>query len=282
MVDNLHSNKPFGALDSPLPGQTISGTFVNHGWALTPQPAALATDGSTIWVNVDGVNLAHPLFGSNRSDIATYFSGYANSKSSGGLYHLDTTKFSDAMHAIAWVVYDNQGHNDGIGSRYFNILNGTTAASAGPVGEVREAATRAIDDERSFQLRTARLHRPAGPVASFPAFRRGYNQDSELRPIRQAGDGLLEPIELKELDRLEIHLPDGLSGGKEWTAALRAGDELRELPIGSTFDAEGGIFYWQLGAAFLGEFNLEFRASDGTVLPVLVRVGAGPPPTAVQ
>ena len=68
---------------------------------------------------------------------------------------------------------------------------------------------------------------------------------------------------------MEIHL----AGGQKWTAALRIGDELRDLPIGSTFDVEGGIFYWQPGPAFLGEYMLEFHAEDGTVLTVPVRVG---------
>jgi len=54
------------------------------------------------------------------------------------------------------------------------------------------------------------------------------------------------------------------------------------LPIGSTFDAEGGIFYWQLGPGFLGEYTLEFRAEDGGILSVPVFVGARTIPAAIQ
>ncbi|MBL0158269.1 MAG: hypothetical protein IPP47_14370 [Bryobacterales bacterium] len=103
---------------------------------------------------------------------------------------------------------------------------------------------------------------------AYPAFRRGYDLDAALTPVRQGGEGLLAPVEIPELGHLEIHL----APGQAWTAGLRVGDELRELPIGSTFDAEGGIFYWQLGPGYLGEYLLEFRAIDGTVLPVPVRV----------
>ncbi|MBL0158270.1 MAG: hypothetical protein IPP47_14375 [Bryobacterales bacterium] len=40
------------------------------------------------------------------------------------------------MHSIAWIVYDNLGHGDGIGSRFFNIQNGVVGASAGIVAGV--------------------------------------------------------------------------------------------------------------------------------------------------
>ncbi len=278
VVDNLRATKPFGALDNPAPGQTVSGITTNDGWALTPQPAAIPTDGSTIWVNVDGVNLAHPVFGGNRSDVAGLFPGYANTNSSAGSYYLDTSAFSNSMHTIAWIVYDNQGRSDGIGSRFFTIQNVATAASADPGPVLPDAAEQTRAASRAFQLQTARLHHITEPATAYPAFRRGYDSGAPLTPIRQAGEGILEAIEVKELDRIEIHLPEG----QQWTAALRHGDELRALPIGSTFDAGNGIFYWQLGPAFLGEFTLEFRTAEGALLPVTVRVGAHTAPTAIQ
>ncbi|MBL0161551.1 MAG: hypothetical protein IPP47_31440 [Bryobacterales bacterium] len=263
-VDNLHSIKPFGAIDNPAPGQVISGTIVNDGWALTPQPALLAADGSTIWVSIDSVNVAHPAYGMLRNDVASLFPGYANSSGSLGQHSLDSTLYANAMHTIAWIAYDNLGHGDGMGSRFFHILNaGGASAGSAP------AAPAVADAERAYQLRAARLARPVTAAASYPAVRQGFDLDAPLTPIRQGGEGLLEPIELKELDRMEIHLP----GGQKWSAGLRVGDELRELPVGSTFDADGGIFYWQLGPGFLGEYVLEFHAEDGSVLPVPVRVG---------
>jgi hypothetical protein len=263
-VDNLRATRPFGALDSPVPGQTVSGTFLNSGWALTPQPASIAVDGSTIWVNVDGVDIAHPLFGAARGDIAGLFPGYANTKNSAGEYLLDSTKYANSIHTIAWVVYDNRGRGDGIGSRFFETQNTAWASNAGPI----------LQAERQLQLRAARLQRSTAST-SYPAFRRGYHRDAALTPIRQARGGLLESLQLDELDRLELHLP----AGQQWTASQRVGDELRDLPIGSTFDPEGGIFYWQLGPAFLGGFTLEFRAADGTALTIPIRVGITVPST---
>ncbi len=256
-----NSTKPFGTLDTPGQGETISGTYLNWGWAMTPKPGFIATDGLGVWVGVDGVNFAHPVYGLNRSDIAASFPGYINSTTGVGYYLLDTTRFANGLHNLGWLIYDNLNRGDGIGSRFIDIQN--TATTGGDP----EAALQA---ERACHLRAARQRRPVAAAAAYPAFRRGYDPEAGLTPIRQAGEGLFEAIELQELDRLEIHLP----GGSQWTAAMRVGDELRPLPIGSTFDAEGGIFYWQLGPVFLGEYQLEFHAAEGGALCVLARVGA--------
>jgi hypothetical protein len=53
--DNANATLPFGTIDTPGQGATVSGSsYVNFGWALTPQPKMIPTDGSTILVWVDG------------------------------------------------------------------------------------------------------------------------------------------------------------------------------------------------------------------------------------
>ena len=37
-VSNATAVKPFGAIDTPSYGETVSGTIWNFGWALTPSP----------------------------------------------------------------------------------------------------------------------------------------------------------------------------------------------------------------------------------------------------
>ena len=101
----------------------MSGTVVNFGWALTPSPGAIATDGSTLWVYVDSVPVGHPVYNNYRSDIATLFPGYANSNGAIGYYILDTTTLANGIHTIAWSVTDNLGRVTGVGSRYFWVLN---------------------------------------------------------------------------------------------------------------------------------------------------------------
>src|SRR5207244_5394118 len=47
VVDNAHATKPFGTIDTPGQGATVSGTVINFGWVLTQQPYVIPTDGST-------------------------------------------------------------------------------------------------------------------------------------------------------------------------------------------------------------------------------------------
>ncbi len=123
-VTNATATKPFGTIDTPGQGGTVSGSFVNFGWALTPQPAAIPTDGSTITVYVDGAPLSgHPTYNQFRSDIASLFPGYANTNGAIGFYTIDTTTLTNGIHTISWLVIDNQARSDGIGSRYFWVQN---------------------------------------------------------------------------------------------------------------------------------------------------------------
>ncbi len=63
---NAAATKPFGTIDTPGQGQAVSGSLTNFGWALTPQPASIALDGSTISVYVDGAAVGHPTYNQYR------------------------------------------------------------------------------------------------------------------------------------------------------------------------------------------------------------------------
>lgn len=71
--------------------------------------------------------------------------------------------------------------------------------------------------------------------------RTGYLADKELTVVHPDGDGSFR-IELKEWDRIEIHLPD-TAQAKKYEGFYLVGKDLRRLPIGSSFDEEKGIFY---------------------------------------
>ena len=121
---NATATKPFGTIDTPGQGETVSGSgYVVFGWALTPPAAAIPTDGSTIQVYVDGVTRGHPVYNQYRSDIATLFPGYANTDGAVGYFVLDTNALANGIHTIAWSVTDDLGRADGIGSRYFWVQN---------------------------------------------------------------------------------------------------------------------------------------------------------------
>lgn len=224
-IDNAHAVKPFGTIDTPTQGGTASGkNFVNFGWALTPQPNSIPVDGSTINVIIDGVVKGHPVYNIFRTDVAKLFPGYNNSNGAVGYNYIDTTRLANGIHTIAWTVRDNAGSSDGIGSRYFSVMN--TGAS---------------------------------DVSSVLS-------DIHLLPYDETSEGILnlEPAEelyfgIKELERVEINLSiaDVLAG------YVVVGDQLRELPIGSTLDKESGIFYWQPGPGFLGEYRFTFIGNNG-------------------
>ncbi len=114
---------PFGTIDTPLQGQTVSGTIVNFGWALTPKPAMIPIDGSTIDVIIDGAAVGHPTYNNFRADIAGFFPGLANTDGAVGFFYIDTTTLANGVHTIAWVVRDSNGAATGMGSRYFTVAN---------------------------------------------------------------------------------------------------------------------------------------------------------------
>ena len=239
--DNAHATKPFGTIDTPGQGATVSGTIVNFGWALTQQPYVIPTDGSTIWVTVDGQVLGHPVYNQYRSDIATSFPGYANSTGAVGYHFLDTTTLTNGVHNIGWLVYDNAGRGDGIGSRFFSVLNSGTAPTA------------ALDEAMEL---------PTTEATGGVRLRRGYDLYREPEPLIPDNDGTLT-VEMEELGRIELQL--GATAGH-----LVLNGERHPLPPGSSL--KGGVFYYQLAPGCLGVYPLVFQRPDGTQVHVKVRV----------
>lgn len=142
-VDNLHAVGPFGTIDTPQPGDVISGTgYVNFGWVLTPQPQTIPVDGSTISLFIDnqlvcktsggaldigchtaGDSTYRPVYNLYRPDISMLFPGLKNSSGPIAYFTIDTTKLANGYHTIAWSVSDSGDHAQGIGSRSFIVQN---------------------------------------------------------------------------------------------------------------------------------------------------------------
>jgi hypothetical protein len=177
-------------------------------------------------VLVDGVNLGHPAYNQYRSDIATLFPGLANSNGAVGFFYIDTTLLANGIHTISWVATDSAGHTDGLGSRYFNVLN-----NGGPIAEPE-----------------ALLARP----------RAGRSRNS---------------FEIQELEPIAIEV-----GTKQGYSLVNGGQ--RPLPIGSTI--QGGVFYWQPGPGFLGEYELQFERPDMPRETIQIRIRPSVPAVTVQ
>ncbi len=132
VCDNAQATKPFGTIDTPAQGGQASGNaFMNWGWVLTPLTKTVPKTGETILAYVDGVyvgSLAAPpnFYNAYRADVSGAFPGLNNTGAPGaggpvGLFYLDTTKYANGVHTIAWVATDDRSAADGIGSRYFII-----------------------------------------------------------------------------------------------------------------------------------------------------------------
>jgi hypothetical protein len=240
ICDNANAVKPFGTIDTPSQGGLASGSnFINFGWVLTPLPNIIPTDGSTIQVWVDGVFLGNPVYNQYREDIAGLFPDYNNSNGAVGYFYLDTTLYKNGVHTIQWTAVDDAGNIDGIGSRYFTIQN---------AGESRTAAYDIQSSRFNVDLDRSQTlvdHSRAGRIRS------GYdnNEPYEIYPDEK---GIIS-IEIKELEHLEIRFFD------EENSTLK---NITPLPIGSTLDAEQGIFYWSPGPGFVGNYRLVFIEED--------------------
>ncbi|HYW72160.1 MAG TPA: hypothetical protein VE961_14085, partial [Pyrinomonadaceae bacterium] len=236
-VDNLHANKPFGTIDTPDQGGQASGTqFINFGWALTQLPYTIPKNGSTITTYIDGVPVGHPTYNQLRSDIATRFPGLNNSQGAVGYFFVDTTVLINGVHTIAWVVYDDQNRGDGIGSRFFNVLN---------LGGVNDNVPDLLVE-------------PADPEGM--KLIRGYGRAPDLL---KADDRGVHNIEIEEADRIELH-----AGASEAYSVI--GGQLRELPPGSTL--KNGVFYWQLAPGLFGDYDLLIKRPNEDQVRVRVKV----------
>ncbi len=252
--DNANAVKPFGAIDTPGQGGDASGTaYRNNGWVLTPIPNKVPEDGSTIDVYVDGVLLGHPVYNIYRSDIAAYFPGCANSNGAHARFDFDTTAYENGVHTIFWIAANNAGNADGIGSRYFNIRN-TTGTREQRAGSREQGAWKNGDRGRFMDI-------PVdydGPVTLV----KGYGRNTAPRQLYPDETGTVN-LEIMELERVELHLtPDTPhfppKKGYRVVGYRVVGDRLRGLPVGSTFDRERDVFYWQPGPGFVGEYEFVF------------------------
>ena len=248
--DNANATKPFGTIDEPSQGQTVSGTILNQGWVLTPQPKTIPFDGSTIKVYIDGV-LVSPVTSYNdaRPDVKALFPNLANSNGPGARLAIDTTKLTNGVHTIAWGVTDDAGAAEGIGSRYFTVQNGSSSLVWTPADTSRSAAT----------------------VAQLPALRTdvwsrtGFDEAGWAARVETDAQGN-RTLRASRGQRIELFLdPTLASACTAYEGHLLTGDVAGPLPMGASLDARHGIFRWQPGAEVSGRFNFAFvqRGCDG-------------------
>jgi hypothetical protein len=142
-----------------------------------------------------------------------------------GFLHVNTTTLANGVHTISWNVFDNLGRGEGLGSRYFNVLN-----TGGPVAAPEDVIDETVARE---------------PDAVAPDADGSYS------------------VTMEEVGHIKLHL--GAATGN-----MLVQGEPQGLPTGSTL--KGGVFYWQPGPGFLGEYTMQFARPDGTKIPVRVSI----------
>jgi hypothetical protein len=150
-------------------------------------------------------------------------------------YHWNTTTLANGVHTISWNAFDNQGRGEGLGSRYFNVQNTGGGGVASPEDVIPSTTVRV---------------------------RRGLNVNYEPDPVAPDANGGYS-VTMEEVGHIELHL--GAASGH-----MLVQGEPHSLPTGSTL--KSGVFYWQPGPGFLGEYTMQFVRPDGTSIPVRINI----------
>ena len=279
-LDNDTIAKPFGAIDTPGQGQTVSGTLPIFGWALSPDDGTgivIPTDGSSMVVYIDGLPVSLVTYNQCRGtvpgllapgvfcddDVANTFgttppqapltartsnpSVYRNldaGRGAIGSYVLNTAGMTNGLHSLAWSVTDSLGRVEGIGSRNFEVLNGGADAVAGSEDPASYASV-----GRAFRpgvASTRGVFAATGP----PWVRRGFDTTAEWALLAPGADGVL---------RTEVTVPDRVQvwvGGPIDAASLMVDGVPQSLPAGTSLDH--GVFTWAPAPGYLGDYRLSF------------------------
>jgi hypothetical protein len=241
---NSGATAPFGAIDTPDQGATVSGAvYHNFGWVLSPGNALAYPPHGTVTVLIDGIPVGTPAGWVSRGDLTSLFpvAGYAGIANALGVATINTTTLANGLHTIAWVVTANNGQAAGIGSRYFTVQNTSGAVEEG-LGDLND-----IDA----------AHHDRSPIAG----RRGYDLEAPLRSYAVGASGRTT-VHGEELDRFELAL--GRPAGNETLQGyLRSGGTFAPLPAGSHLDPNTGVFTWQPGVGFVHAYDLVFVRRAG-------------------
>ena len=126
------------------------------------------------------------------------------------------------MHTIAWVVTASNGQVDGIGSRYFTIVNGSSLTLAGQPGAL------------------------AGPAV--------LNAGADFgRPARIDARSGRRLVLAHELERVVVDASSAGAGSYEAYRVVNG--RLDALPIGASFDRSRGVLYWQPSVGYVGDYD---------------------------
>lgn len=276
---NSSSTAPFGAIDTPAQGATIGGTaYNNFGWVLARTPRfADPPHGGSVSVLIDNVAIGSPGGWTSRPDLAALFPAatYPGITNAAGVFTFDTTAYTNGVHTIAWVVFNNAGQGAGIGSRYFTIVNGAALTAAESAQANVIAPPLLVDPPPNLGRTLGEI--AAVDQASAVRVSRGYSRRGKASAIVADITGV-RTVDARTTDRLAIDA--STPGARSYEAYLVANGRLRALPVGASFDERRGILYWQPGLGYAGAYDFAVVRDGRTIVPVRISVSSEPPHTS--
>lgn len=285
--------KPFGAIDTPTQGETVSGTYANFGWALTPDSNTTAdatdililTNGSTMNVIIDGAavgkvaynqcrgNVGNPVPSTSfcNDDVASIF-GNATPQATLTTRTANATKYRnlDAGRAAIGAFSIN---TTTLSNGLHTIVWGVTDSGGRPEGigsrffTVQNSGAVAADasaDAPAMSRGSAATLQMMGVAREGIWARTGFDLQAPFTVVYPTAG--VRTLQIDDLGRAELWLGPVDSG------ALVANGTLRDLPPGSRLDTATGQFTWAPGPGYLGTYHLEFlRGPERIRVDVTIR-----------
>jgi hypothetical protein len=266
---NVGVTRPFGAIDTPAQGETISGaSYNNFGWVLARGPSmASPADGGSVSVFIDGVAVGSPVSWGNRPDLDALFPAgiYPGISHALGVYTFDTRAYADGLHTIAWGVTTNDGQVDGIGSRYFSIANDGASLTSALDGSDISVASASLNPGPDLGRRAVEVS--ALDMRTPVATRHNYHSRPAVQHVEPDAAGR-RVVFGHETERVVVDASS--AGAVSYDAYSIVAGELRSLPVGASFDTRRGVLYWQPGVGYAGDYDFVILANGNRRIPVRV------------
>lgn len=190
-----------------------------------------------------------------RTANPTRFRNLDAGRASIGLHTVDTTGLANGLHTIVWGVTDSAGRSEGIGSRFFNVLN----SGADPAAD---AGLRAAPAQDRGVVASLAGH-PTGAAGVW--VRTGFDLTTPWHDLPVDAAGRREVL-MDEGGRVEAWLGAPVDAAFLVTPA----GTLRDLPTGASL--RGAQVAWVPPVGYVGRYHLAFvRGGERIDIVVTIR-----------
>ncbi len=292
--------KPFGAIDTPQQGETVSGILNNFGWALTPDINTVSGEVTDILVPTSGASMTVFIDSQPRA-LVTYNQcrGNVGNPVPTGLFCNDdvanifgnsvpravlTTRTANVTpyrnldvgrSAIGSYSFDTSTLTNGLHTIAWSVTDSAgrtegigsrffnvSNGGAQVLGKgLTESAKAISNNEFDGVLHLAAFRKVTGGVWG----RTGFDTGTEWWRLQSEPDSTFN-VRFPQMGRLELWFAEPFDRGY-----LMAGTNLQELPVGARLD--GRSFGWMPPVGYLGRYQLIFLR-DGERVDVTATVSA--------